>query len=283
MEIVSKLFRRNTFKTIYTLRRTIMTSLELRNKAEKAAEELKGNPYYEKYSRKIAALQQTSPEEFLSRVEARKEENAKPKFGADASRQYSSLLEPKKRLTSNTKVGDESLNKIMKLELIQDKDVNEIKRIWEEYHKTKDVIAATIPIEIYNEINSKATNYPTFLFAIPRTQGYEFIVCQFYRNTVHFTPLLNYQVHKENAPECLTIVHYTEFKDNKGIVLMRGEFDKNVLNVQEAQCLANQLQLYYGQNDPQKIALLEQFTKRPDEFKHMDLIKQIETLSLVTK
>lgn len=64
---------------------------------------------------------------------------------------------------------------------------------------------------------------------------------------------------------------------------MRGEFDKNVLNVQEAQCLANQLQLYYGRNDPQKIKLLDQFTKKPDEFKHMDLIKEIENLNVVTK
>lgn len=88
------------------------------------------------------------------------------------------------------------------------------------------------------------------------------------------------QVHKENAPECLTITHYSEFKDSKGIVLMRGEFDKNIINANEAQCLANQLQLYYCKSDPERNALLERFTKRPDEFKHMDLIKQIENIQL---
>lgn len=36
------------------------------------------------------------------------------------------------------------------------------------------------------------------------------------------------QVHKENAPECLTAVHYTELHD-KGVILMRGDYDK-VLN-----------------------------------------------------
>lgn len=61
---------------------------------------------------------------------------------------------------------------------------------------------------------------------------------------------------------------------------MRGEFDKNVINCQEAQCLANQLQLYYSQNDAEKTKLLQLFTKDPDQFKHMDLIKQIETLSI---
>lgn len=87
-------------------------------------------------------------------------------------------------------------------------------------------------------------------------------------------------MHKENAPECLTLTHYTEFKDSKGIVLMRGEYDKNVINASEAQCLANQLQLYYRTNDPSKLEILERFTKKPDEFKHMELIKQIENITL---
>lgn len=61
---------------------------------------------------------------------------------------------------------------------------------------------------------------------------------------------------------------------------MKGEYDKNVIDAKEAQCLANQLQLYYTQDDPNKIKLLEVFTSKPDEFKHMDLIKEIESLSL---
>lgn len=91
--------------------------------------------------------------------------------------------------------------------------------------------------------------------------------------------ILNFQVHKENAPECLNIVHYTEFKD-KGVVLMRGEFDSKVISAKEAQCLANQLQLYYSQNNKDKIALLEVFTKTPDKFKHMDVIKELENIEL---
>lgn len=61
---------------------------------------------------------------------------------------------------------------------------------------------------------------------------------------------------------------------------MRGEYDKNVLDAKEAQCLANQLQLYYSQDDPKKLKLLEKFTKKPEDFKHMDLVKEIENLSL---
>lgn len=50
-------------------------------RAEKVVEELKNNPYYEKYAQKIASLQQTSPEEFLSRIEANEKAKNKPKFG----------------------------------------------------------------------------------------------------------------------------------------------------------------------------------------------------------
>lgn len=61
---------------------------------------------------------------------------------------------------------------------------------------------------------------------------------------------------------------------------MRGEFDNNVIDAKEAQCLANQLQLYYNSRDAEKQKLLEEFNLSPDKFKHMDLIKQIENISL---
>lgn len=88
------------------------------------------------------------------------------------------------------------------------------------------------------------------------------------------------QVHKENAPECLNIVHYTEFKE-QGIVLMRGEYDTKVLTAHEAQCLANQLQLYYTQSHPRKLEILETFTKTPEKFQHADVIKELENLQIV--
>ena len=37
------------------------------------------------------------------------------------------------------------------------------------------------------------------------------------------------KAHKENAPECLGMVHYTELMEDKGIVLMVGEYDKDTL------------------------------------------------------
>lgn len=61
---------------------------------------------------------------------------------------------------------------------------------------------------------------------------------------------------------------------------MRAEYDKNVINSQEAQCLANQLQLYYAQNNESKLQLLRQFTQHPDHFKYSDVINELENLSI---
>ncbi|XP_014212192.1 methionine--tRNA ligase, mitochondrial isoform X1 [Copidosoma floridanum] len=59
-------FGRKAHDLIVTSNRTIMTS---RARMERVVEDLQKNPYFEKYAQKIAKLQETSPEEFLSRCE----------------------------------------------------------------------------------------------------------------------------------------------------------------------------------------------------------------------
>lgn len=179
-----------------------------------------------------------------------------------------------------TQTEEAKLNNIMKVDMIKDKSKEEIIEIWREYHTQKDYICGTLTPEQYDKMFARGKQYPTFLLPLPRENGYEFIMCQFYGSEVHMTPLLWYQTHKENAPECLTMTHYTELRHDKGIVLMRGEFDTKLINVQDAQCLANELQLYYITDNKQKLQLLETFTNRPNEFKHMDLIAQLESISL---
>lgn len=103
-------------------------------------------------------------------------------------------MQPKKTLSEKVDPQEETLDKIMKVDLIQDKSADEIKEIWQQYHINKDVIAATIPASDYDAISTSAKNSPIFIFPLPRSQGYEFIMAQFYGNVVHFTPLICYQV-----------------------------------------------------------------------------------------
>lgn len=109
-------------------------------------------------------------------------------------RQFSSVLNPKERVSKDLIVEDKKLEAIFKLDLVAEKDASDIQCIWEEYHKNKEVISATIPLDVYEMVHEKMKDYPTFLFPLPRSEGYEFVMCQCHGHTVHFTPLLAFQV-----------------------------------------------------------------------------------------
>lgn len=114
-------------------------------------------------------------------------------------RDYSELLRPKTSLASaeaTAEIPHKKLNDIMKLDLLADKSRDEITNIWLDYHKEKDVLVASIPTETYELLTSRAKDYPLFIMPLPRSQGFEFFLLQFASNTVHFTPLLCYQVHE---------------------------------------------------------------------------------------
>ncbi|XP_077284962.1 ATP synthase mitochondrial F1 complex assembly factor 1 isoform X2 [Arctopsyche grandis] len=259
------------------LYRSIMSSS---HNLQKVMEDLQTNPYYKKYADKIATLQKVSPDEFMQRIEQTEKAQPVPDLKA-AERRYAPVLNPKApQKESSLSTTRKRLDDIFKIELVHEKDKDEIVEIWHKYHIQKDVIAAVIPADNYKQMEERIAKYPTFLFPLPRSQGYEFIMCQAADNTVHFTTLLCFQIHKENAPECLTVTHYKELMDEKGIVLMRGEYDKNVLDGKEAQCLANQFQMYYGQDFPSKLRLLHDFTNNPDRFKHMDLVAELEDIKI---
>lgn len=58
--------------------RNFMMSAQLR--AEQAIEEMKKkNPYFDKYAQKLAKMQQTSPEEFLNRLDSVEKKKAPKK------------------------------------------------------------------------------------------------------------------------------------------------------------------------------------------------------------
>ena len=55
-------------------------------------------------------------------------------------------------------------------------------------------MAAVIPGQTYNTMLARFAEFNTFLFPLPREQGYEFVVVQFLGHEAHFTTLINYQV-----------------------------------------------------------------------------------------
>jgi len=261
-----------------------------RSQEDEDMDKLQKNPYFDKYADKIAKLQKTSPEEFMNRLTAMEEAGKKAdKAGGSGpveEKGFSMPTKPKATPCSQgqgvSQLSEKSLSSLMKVELLADKTKQEVGDIWRQYHANKDAVAAVIPADMWASMTALFEEHKTFLFPLPRKEGYEFVVVQFQGKEAHFTTLINYQAYKENAPECLTIVHYTELADTKGIVLMVGEFDKNFLTIQEAQCLANYVEMFYCNPSVEKRDLMDTFTHRPEQFKHADLIAQIENVSLLT-
>ena len=125
------------------------------------------------------------------------------------------------------------------------------------------------------------------------------MVVQFSGNEAHFTSLINFQAYHENAPECLTLVHYLDLAETKDIVLMVGHFDKNMLvscysfhsifsrpnsllskTYDQAESLIVQTLQFYSKRYPKKTVLLERFTFNTDDFNAMDLVADYEATSL---
>jgi len=252
-------------------------------------DQLQKNPYYNKYADKIAKLQKTSPEEFLSKLSTVEESNSAASKKSNSQSQekgFSMPSKPKSDVRGGeavSQLAEKKLSKVMKVELLDDKKADEIGDIWRQYHVNKDAVSAVIPGQMWKSMTQRFEEHKTFLFPLPRKEGYEFIVVQFQGKEAHFTTLINYQAYKENAPECMAIVHYTELLESKDIVLMVGEYDKNMLTIQEAQCLANQVEMYYCNPSQEKRQIMDTFSNQPDKFKHSDLIAQMENISLLTE
>ena len=106
----------------------------------------------------------TSPEEFVARVEAqaeaKKPQPVKPK-------DFSLPSEPK-ALKAMGASGEKTLDKVMKLELLEDKTADEVAAIWTEFWSHKDAVSAAIPADVYKEMKERFDKFNTFLFPLPR-------------------------------------------------------------------------------------------------------------------
>uniref|UniRef100_A0A8C3YH34 ATP synthase mitochondrial F1 complex assembly factor 1 n=1 Tax=Catagonus wagneri TaxID=51154 RepID=A0A8C3YH34_9CETA len=246
--------------------------------------ELEANPFYDRYRDKIQQLRRSDPVAFESRLEKRSEFRKQP-VGHSKQEDFIKCMEEKtntlgKQPMSRGFTKDKTLSSIFNIEMVKDKTAEEIKQIWQQYFAAKDTVYAVIPKEKFDLIWNRAQSCPTFLCALPRREGYEFFVGQWTGTELHFTALINIQTRGEAAASQLILYHYLELKEEKGIVLMTAEMDSTFLNVAEAQCIANQVQLFYATDRKETYGLVETFNFRPNEFKYMSVIAELEQSGL---
>ncbi|XP_023363616.1 ATP synthase mitochondrial F1 complex assembly factor 1 isoform X3 [Otolemur garnettii] len=213
-----------------------------------AEAELRANPFYDRYRDKIQQLRRSDPAAFESRLEKRSEFRKQP-VGHSRQGDFIKCMEQKagamgKQPISRGFTKDKTLSSIFNIEMVKEKTAEEIKQIWQQYFAAKDTVYAVIPEEKFDLIWSRAQSCPTFLCALPRREGYEFFVGQWTGTELHFTALINIQ------------------------------------NVAEAQCIANQVQLFYATDQKETYGLVETFNLRPNEFKYMSVIAALEQSGL---
>uniref|UniRef100_A0A3Q1HDF5 ATP synthase mitochondrial F1 complex assembly factor 1 n=1 Tax=Anabas testudineus TaxID=64144 RepID=A0A3Q1HDF5_ANATE len=234
--------------------------------------DLEENPFFSKYQDKIQKLRSTKPQEFRARLEKRHEAK-KEEVGQSKQGEFIRLMEQelekrdKEAASDGASAGftkNKTLGSILNLDMIRDKTGEEIGELWMKYYSTKDTISAVIP----------------FLYALPQKEGYEFFVGQWSGHELHFTSLINVQTLGENAPSQLILYHYPDVKEEKGVVLMTAEMDPKFVTVHQAQCLANQVQLFYSTQRQETYRLVETFNHHPADFKHMSVIAELEQSGL---
>ncbi|KAJ1724939.1 hypothetical protein LPJ53_000865 [Coemansia erecta] len=181
---------------------------------------------------------------------------------------------------SNLPPSVKTLDQILRIDLLESKNTQEIGEIWNQYHATKDTISAAIPAATYGDLLAVAKKNPLFVLPLPRESGVEFFFLQFDHHQVHFTSLLEYKQNTVNARPYLTLTHYTDLMDSKDVVLMRGEMDgeQKFIDVQNAQYLALQMQMFYVTGGPEKRGLVEKFNQQPELFDYQELLEQAEKL-----
>uniref|UniRef100_A0A7M4FLT5 ATP synthase mitochondrial F1 complex assembly factor 1 n=1 Tax=Crocodylus porosus TaxID=8502 RepID=A0A7M4FLT5_CROPO len=168
----------------------------------------------------------------------------------------------------------QTLDSVLNVEMVTDKTAEEIKQVISNY------CFSCLKAEKFDLIWKRAQKCPTFLCALPRKEGYEFFVGQWSGAELHFTSLINIQTQGEAAASQLILYHYPELQKEKGIVLMTAEMDSRFFNVSEAQCIANQVQLFYATDRSETFGLVETFNHRPNEFKYMSVIAELEQSGL---
>mgnify|MGYP002385811241 CR=1 FL=1 len=138
----------------------------------------------------------------------------------------------------------------MDLEKIQTINKDLILKMWAEYHTQKDVyVSGGIDSQVYQKFKERSSecrrvnfifhfsiyiyiskkNFihlikKKFVLPLPLDQGYEMHYLEATNKQVAFVPLLEFQLHNENAPPCFLLDFYTELESTKVLIFFFSFF-----------------------------------------------------------
>ncbi|TMW66772.1 hypothetical protein Poli38472_014084 [Pythium oligandrum] len=158
----------------------------------------------------------------------------------------------------------QTLQQIVKLDLLVNEEPTQIRRIWEDYHSEKDdAIARVLDGTEYSTLMERARSAPYFIFPVYRQGGFFNMLCQFQDKCFLVTYLEAFKENPALAPPCVTVSLFDDLLAEKDVGLLRADV-VNMLDKAETEKLLNQLLRSYS--NEKLYDWVDKFNNRPNEF-----------------
>ncbi|CAM6128152.1 unnamed protein product [Calypogeia fissa] len=195
--------------------------------------------------------------------------SSSPVFSSSSIRRgYSAFASGYSALTRKT------LDSIMKLESVKDASPEDLTTIWNEYHIGRGHVSAVMGSPLFEKLQQRASSCPLFVIPVRRGQGYVTLLMQAQMPYLLFTGLNDYRARGSDATPYLTVTHYTEFSETKGLVLVRGDVVlTGKLSDKEAIAALEAAHSFYLTDSRYK--LLTTFNKDSQDFEFRDVLREL--------
>lgn len=203
-------------------------------------------------------------EEFTKMLNEINQKDGLPTMGGDETEEERAARIAK--LRAQSVAAPTTLDRVVKLELLEKETPEKVKEIWHAYHRAKYCLAGVIDRDGFFPIFDKISQLPTFAVPLLRKNGgIEFFFFQQTGNLWLFTPLALYKQQGTSAKPCFTVAFYKELSDPPhSLILMRSNLDPEFLDIMEGQFLINRVQASYL--DPVLYKVVQDFHNSPDTF-----------------
>ncbi|KAL0479193.1 hypothetical protein AKO1_009581 [Acrasis kona] len=146
--------------------------------------------------------------------------------------------------------GPKSLDSIVNIRKFEKEEPHAIEEIWNNYHLAViDVVSRVVPIDKYKLLLHRTKESPMFVLPIFKNIGYANMVVQAQRDHILFTSMREYKEKESLAAPYVSLSHFTDLAQSKGIVLVRAEVNTDQVNKGEALELIKNMYDFYLMDD----------------------------------
>lgn len=198
-----------------------------------------------------------------------------------------------------TQTSPTKLSEVMRMEDLADKSAEEVAQIWLAYHGdpqatpsgeppanppagNKQRVGMVLSAAEWSIMQENAKKSPMFVMPLAKAgasdgQGLNYVTLLVQQQLPFtlITSLEEFKLYGAGAPAAMTITHYPELVDSKGVVLARGDIvNDKMLNPGEARAVMQLLRAFYTDADDYKMVM--EFNHHPALFDWDKLLKKLK-------